>query len=157
MAALDTLKLSNAKRTVAGTPEGRLRERLNDAIRLQIEAAEALVKGQSFSRHAERWTTNAQTGEKELKRVPIRFTQWWWKNEAGFYFLGIRYGNRFLEIKPKKTSIEVGDLSQLVPALNTLLTASEAGELDDALLKAADLRKTQFTGRKTGLPAAKAS
>ncbi len=76
-----------------------------------------------------------------------------WKNEAGLYFLGIGYGNRFLEIKPKKTSIEVGDASQLVPALHTLLTASEAGELDDALLKAADLRKGQFVSRiakKTG-------
>ncbi len=48
-AGFDTLKLSNAKRTVASTPEGRLRERLNDAIRMQIEAAEALVKGVPFS------------------------------------------------------------------------------------------------------------
>jgi hypothetical protein len=62
-------------------------------------------------------------------------------------FLGIRYGNRFLEIKPKKTAVEVGDASQLVPALQTLLAASEAGELDDALLKAADLRKGQFVSR----------
>jgi len=39
----------------------------------------------------------------------------------------IRYGNKRLTIKPKKAAIEVGDASNLVPTLELLKEAVEAG------------------------------
>ncbi len=54
------------------------------------------------------------------------------------------YGNKRLTIKPKKTAIEVGDASNLVPTLNLLKEAVEAGELDKVLMAAKEARRAQF-------------
>lgn len=50
---------------------------------------------------------------------------------------GVRYANRWLELKPRKTTIELASIKELVPALNALLQAVRAGELDGVLAKAA--------------------
>ena len=55
--------------------------------------------------------------------------------------LDVRYGNRRLEIKPKKSAIEVGEAENLVPTLETLRQAVNAGELDKLLKEAKSSRK----------------
>ena len=62
--------------------------------------------------------------------------------------LDVRYGNRRLEIKPKKAAIEVGSKDNLVATLKTLKEAVEAGELDQVLLAARAERVGKF--RRTG-------
>ncbi len=54
------------------------------------------------------------------------------------------YGNKRLTIKPKKTAIKVGDASNLVPTLELLKEAVEAGELDKVLMTAKEARRAQF-------------
>lgn len=54
------------------------------------------------------------------------------------------YGNKRLTIKPKKAAIEVGDASNLVPTLELLKEAVEAGELDKVLMAAKEARRAQF-------------
>ena len=55
--------------------------------------------------------------------------------------LEVRYGNRRLELKPKKSTIEVGEVKNLMPTLETLRDAVNAGELDKLLREAKSSRK----------------
>ncbi len=64
-----------------------------------------------------------------------------WKDEQGNYMLEVRYGNRRLELKPKKSTIEVGEADNLMPTLETLREAVNAGELDKLLKEAKSSRK----------------
>lgn len=84
------------------------------------------------------------TGERVKREVPLRFRKWWWQTPEGTVMLDIRYGNRRLEIKPKKPAIEVGGRDNLVPTLTTLREAVEAGELDQVLMAAREERVGKF-------------
>ncbi len=66
-----------------------------------------------------RWVDDPETGERVRKEVPVRSRTWFWKDEQGNYMLEVRYGNRRLELKPKKSTIEVGEANNLMPTLET--------------------------------------
>lgn len=133
MSTLDKLKLmETTRRAAASTPEGQLRNRMIEAINQQIAAAEAMVKGESFQLRRRRWV-KAEDGGKTLQDQPIRFRPWYWQEGNGAFMLEVRYGNKVLELKPKKTAIEVGAVAELVPTLTLLREAVVAGELDKQL------------------------
>ena len=106
------------------------------ALDLQIEAAKAMLNGETFIRKAMRWVKDPETGERVRKELPVRFRPWYWKDEQGSYMLDVRYGNKRLELKPKKPAIEVGTAENLLPTLETLREAVNAGELDKILKEA---------------------
>jgi hypothetical protein len=136
MSTLDKLKLmETTRRAAASTPEGQLRNRMIEAINQQIAAAEAMVKGESFQLRRRRWV-KAEDGSKTLQDQPIRFRPWYWQEGNGAFMLEVRYGNKVLELKPKKTAIEVGAIAELVPTLTLLRDAVVAGELDKQLATA---------------------
>ncbi len=137
MAMLDKLKLSDKTPHAAfSTPEAHLRQKFLGALDVQIAAAEVHASGETYIRYGKRWMEDAETGEKVLKEVPVRFSPWWWQDEAGKLMLTVRYGNRRLEMKPGKPGIEVGDIDNLLPTLNTVREAVGAGELDKVLTAA---------------------
>jgi len=149
MSVLDQFTLTQKTRTMQQSPEAKLRGRLIEGLHEQIKAAQAYLAGEAFKRFGERWVMNEETEVKELQTVRLRFTPWFWTELDGKAFVGIRYGNRWLEIKPKKTTIELASIEELVPTLTAILEAVNAGELDGVLQKAADARKAQFARRKT--------
>ena len=145
MAILTKLTLTDKTRTSAQvSPETKLRQKMITAIDVQIAAAEAAAKSETFIHRQKRWVDDAESGERVLKEVPVRFRPWSWKDESGKMLLEVRYGNKRLEIKPKKTAIEVGDAANLVPTLNLLREAIAAGELDKVLIAARDERTSSF-------------
>lgn len=145
MSALDKLKLTEiTRRAAASTPEGRLRNRMVEAINQQIAAAAAMVKGESFEIRRKRWVKNAE-GEKTQQDKLVRFRPWYWQEANGAFMLEVRYANKVLELKPKKTAIEVGEAKELVPTLTLVRDAVVAGELDKQLTAA----KGRF-GKKLG-------
>ena len=88
-----------------------------------------------------RWVKDPETDERVRKEVPVRSRPWFWKDEQGSYMLEVRYGNRRLELKPKKSTIEIGEAENLMPTLETLRDAVNAGELDKLLKEAKSSRK----------------
>ncbi len=60
-------------------------------------------------------------------------------------FLGVRYANKWLELKPKKTAIELSNPEALQETLEKLKAAVLEGELDALLKAAGDARKKQFS------------
>ncbi len=104
-----------------------------EGIDLQIAAAKAMLNGETFIRRTPRWIDDPETGERVRKDLPVRFRPWYWKDEQGSYMLEVRHANKRIELKPKKTAIEVGEPERLVPTLELLRDAVNAGELDKKL------------------------
>ncbi len=142
MTILEKLSFSDKTRAAMLTsPEAKLRGKMLEALDLQIEAAKAMLNGETYIRKVMRWVDDPETGERVRKEVPVRFRTWYWKDEKGNYMLDVRYGNKRLEIKPKKPAIEIGEGENLVPTLETLREAVNAGELDKLLKEAKSSRK----------------
>lgn len=149
MAFLDQLKLAQKQRPVDLAPEQRLRMKMVAALDKQIAAAiHDWGPGGRYERYEFETVTNPDTGETEQKKVKKRFQRWWWIDENMKMFLGLFYANRPIEIRPKKTAIEIDDETKLVDTLKALREAVLAGELDPQLTKAAEARKAQFATRK---------
>lgn len=137
MSKLANLQLSARTRSgMLKSPILRARAKLADNIRLQIEGAKAELEGKAFVRREKRWVTNEETGVREFREVPLKFRAWWWRDEKGGILLALKHGAKRLEIRKEKPTIEVGEEKQLVPTLETVLEAVEAGELDDHLAEA---------------------
>ena len=142
MTILSKLNQSDkAKAAMLTSPEAKLRGKMLEALDLQMEAAKAMLNGETYIRRAMRWVDDPETGERVRKEVPVRSRTWFWKDEQGNYMLDVRYGNKRLEIKPKKPAIEIGEGENLVPTLETLREAVNAGELDKLLKEAKSSRK----------------
>ena len=136
MSALDKLKLTEVTRRASNnSPEGQLRNRMVEAINNQIAAAEALQKGEGYQLRRRRWVKDAE-GVATLQDKLVRFRPWYWQEASGTFMLEVRYANKVVELKPKKTAIEVGAVTELLPTLTLLREAVVAGELDQLLIAA---------------------
>lgn len=133
MGNLEKLKLVDATWYQANTPEAAMRAKMVDALNRQIEAAEAMLKGELFQRRRQGWVEDTETGTKVLKDLPVRFRPRYWRDEKGGYLVEIRYGNKRLELKPKLSTVQVGAADNLVPTLALIRDAVLAGELDKQL------------------------
>ena len=58
---------------------------------------------------------------------------WWLKDADGNCLLAIRYGSKVLELDKGKSAIVVGKPDQLIPTIETIIAAINAGELDGHL------------------------
>ena len=61
--------------------------------------------------------TDLETGERVREEVLVGFRRWWWSDDAGNVMLDVRHGNRRIELKPGKPTIEVGTTDKLLPTL----------------------------------------
>ncbi|MFN3863750.1 MAG: hypothetical protein ACK4RT_05640 [Erythrobacter sp.] len=67
---------------------------------------------------------------------------WVWMDEAGTYFLPIKYGRQPIELKKGMFSVQCADLDHVENALCTIRAMVLQGDFDDQLTKAsADIRK----------------
>ncbi len=137
MTILSKLNLTDkTKAAMLASPESRGRQKILEAIDNQIAAAKADANGEPFEPRRMRWVTDPETGERTRKKVPLRLRRWWWKDEKGGLMLDVRYGNKRIELAPKKPTIEVGKIENLIPTLETIKEAVIAGELDKQLAAA---------------------
>lgn len=149
MPTLSKLKLSDKTRAqMFRAPELRRRQKLIDAIDIQISQAEADIKGEVFTLMVDRWESDKEAGTRFRKRVAARIRRWWWKDEAGNLLIDVRYGNKRIEFKPEKTSIEVGTMDQLVPTLQLVKEAVAQGELDKQIETCIEKRTVRFRNKQ---------
>ena len=144
MSALNTLKFVSAKKPTQLAPIEIRRRKLSSKLWSQIQLANALNNGDSYTEKKFRTFKDRQTGETRSVEVMKRIRQMWFVGESGKVCLQIKYGSRILEFSKGKNAIEVSSGEELIAALNTLKTAVENGELDSQLNLAADSVKEKF-------------
>ena len=130
---LSSLKLVAATRDNKVSPVLQRRQKLIKKIDEQMELAKAQANGSIYNPTKFKNIVNAETGTNEYKQVPKRIRAWWWKNEAGKLNLVVRYGARIIELSKGKNSIELENEAAILPTLEVIKKAVEAGELDDAI------------------------
>jgi len=129
MSALSNLKLVAATKPAALTPALLRRNKLVAKIGEQQAMAQAQVDGSTYAPTKVKRIADGN-GEVKQVTVPKRVKAWWWKADNGKTLLGVRYGNRMLELAKGKAAVEVANVKELVAVLNTLRKAAEQGELD---------------------------
>jgi len=144
MSALNTLKFVSAKKPTQLAPIEIRRRKLSSKLWSQIQLANALNNGESYTEKKFRTIKDRQTGETRSVEVLKRIRQMWFVSENGKVCVQIKYGSKILEFSKGKNAIEVNSGEELITALNTLKTAVESGELDNQLNLAADSVKEKF-------------
>ncbi len=71
---------------------------------------------------------------------------WAWMDEAGSYFLPIKYGRQQLELKKGMFSIQCSDSSEIEEALVSVREMVLTGQFDDQLAKASNEIRKRFSG-----------
>ena len=132
---LSTLKLVSATRATHISPVMQRRQKLIAKIDEQIEMAQAAANGTAFKPTKFKNVVNAETGEKQYQQVAKKVRAWYWKNDAGKWNLVVRYGARIIELAKGKNSIELENEAAILPTLDLIRKAAEAGELDEAITK----------------------
>jgi hypothetical protein len=125
---LSDLKIVTLRSAATANPALRRRKRMI----AQLEHQRRLVLDHAYTVPRSCWV---KTVDGTLQRVsaPKRVKRWWRVDPTGTYFLVLRYGNRILRLSEHGNAVEVGDWTNMVPVLDTIIAAVAAGELDAAL------------------------
>jgi hypothetical protein len=146
LATFANLKLSTAVK-LAHMPVVQVRRnKLVKRLREQMELARAQAAGTHFAPTKFRSIADPDTGIRKQVEVAKRVKQWWFVAENGKLVLNIQYGVRVLELAKGKSAIEMATATDLVPTLELIKRAVEAGELD-AQIDAAALKLRDGFGK----------
>lgn len=132
MSHLSKLNLTATSQKQPVSPVARKRLNLLRKLETQIEAAQAELRDEEFLEDIRKWV-RGEDGERTqiTEQRPIR--KWWWQHHTGAWMLTLRDGAKELPLAEDKTSIEVGEITNLVDTLETIRSAVLAGEIDPAL------------------------
>ena len=151
MAVLSKLKTSTKSKSNAGeTSQQRLRRMLREKLFEQLELVEAELKGEQLRKTTIKYVPNKLTGEIVKQEVPRKLRKWYWLDQDGAACMKLLYGNIAIQFDGANTTFEAKSLPELPAAINLLLEAVEAGELDQALANAMEVRKNRMRGTKKG-------
>lgn len=114
------LKFSAATRPDKASPEVHRRQKLVHRINQQIGYVRQMIDG------------------KQPR------ASWIWMDEAGAYFLPIKYGRQSLELKKGMFSIQCPNLDQAEVALCTIRAMVLQGDMDPQLQKASSEIRKKF-------------
>lgn len=129
-ALLATLKLTAARKQRALPEVVKRRNKLLKKLAEQRELAVALNEGRNYAPKRLRTVTDAETGRRIVREMPVRIKAWWWVGEKGETLLSVHYGSKTLELSKGKTAIEVASANDLPAIFDVLISAVQANELD---------------------------
>lgn len=144
MNALNSLKLVAAKRPSDIPPVVKRRNRLIAKIWEQTELAKWTLEGKAYAPLHTRKVKDRETGEARHVETPKRVKAWWFTADNGKVCLTVKYGAKVLELAKGKSAIEVGTMAELVPTLDMLKAAVDAGELDAQIVTASETLRAGF-------------
>jgi TRAP-type mannitol/chloroaromatic compound transport system substrate-binding protein len=142
--SLAGLKLTAAHKSANISPVQQRRNKMSKRIWEQIQLATAQANGSQFAPVKFRSFTDAETGLRRQVEVPKRVKAWWFTADNGKTAISVRYGARVLELAKGKFAVEVSAPAELVPTLEVIKAAVEAGELDTQMEAVASRVLTGF-------------
>ena len=142
MSALESLKLTTAKKPTHIPAVVFRRNKLSSKLWEQIQLAKSQIEGTPFVVTKFKSIKDRETGLRRQVEIPKRIREWWFKNEQGKVCVSIKYGSQLIELAKGKHSVECDTAQGLIKALETIKTAVELGELDTQIATASvNLRK----------------
>ncbi len=139
MSVLSKLTVKTVTRASKQDPAEQRRTKLVAGIEEQLKAADAAVNGESYEVQRKTWAKNDH-GEKVLVERMRKVRPWFFEQDGGWY-VQCKYVNKQLDLG-KGNAVFVKALKDITGALNSLKAATVAGELDEAIAKATQRRKT---------------
>lgn len=122
--ALASLKLVNAKRQSTVDITQFRRMKLNEKLKVQIEMAKALSRGEQFTIKRKKLARDEATGQTTLIEVDKRLKTWWFTNtDSKKVAVQLFYGNKVIDLAKGKNAVEVSNGEELI---STLLKLQEA-------------------------------
>ena len=82
-----------------------------------------------------------------MKAGQLPRAAWAWMDDAGSYFLPIKYGRQPIELKKGMFAILCKDVAEIEAALGTIRYRVLSGELDQQLAKVSAEIREKFSGR----------
>ena len=132
MSYLAKLNLKTVQRVVQKDPVIMRRDKLLAGLAEQKLVLDAAGRGESYITKIKRWRADGN-GDKVLVEVPKRVRPWFFQQDNGWY-VQCRYGARILTISGRSNAVFVNKLEEVAAVLEAFKAATEAGELDRALL-----------------------
>src|ERR1022692_368645 len=128
MTQLKSLTFAALPKLTAADPVIQRRNKLIVRLRQQVQ----LAQDPNFTLTRQKWIAD-ENGVKQLRSLPKKVRPWWRTDATGAVVLTVRYGARVIEFAPNKAAIAVGKKEKLIPTIETVIAAVEAGELDAVL------------------------
>jgi hypothetical protein len=144
MSALESLKLTTAKKPTHIPAVVFRRNKLSSKLWEQIQLAKSQIEGTPFVVTKFKSVKDKETGLRRQVEIPKRIREWWFRNDAGKVCVSVRYGTKVIELAKGKHSVEVDSAQNLVKALELVKQAVEAGELDAQIESASGALKLGF-------------
>jgi hypothetical protein len=127
------------------------RSKLNDKLKIQIEMAKALSRGEQFTVKRMKKVTDEVSGQTSLIEVAKRMKTWWFtNNDSKKVAVQLFYGNKVIALNSKgdKNAVEVSNGDELIAVLLKLQEAVLDGSLDGQIAVAADSVKARLADSK---------
>jgi hypothetical protein len=144
MSALDSLKLTTAKKPTHIPAIVFRRNKLSSKLWEQIQLAKSQIEGTPFVVTKFKSIKDKETGLRKQVEIPKRIREWWFRNDAGKVCVSVKYGTKVIELAKGKHSVEVENAQALIKALETIKSAVEQGELDAQIESASGALKLGF-------------
>lgn len=129
---LSKLKVTTRPESTKANPLLSKRERLLTKLDQQRKMALCYVNDEVYTAYKEKWANDQETGVRIKTRIAKNVRPWFYKRN-NCYFFEVRYANKALELSKGMHAIEVGDKTNLLTAIDTVIEAVVAGELDTVL------------------------
>ena len=147
MSALSKLKLVSAQ-AERKSPMVLRRNKLTGKLGDQISYAKAVIAGGTYAAKRVKFVQDSESGERKQVEIATRVKQWWWTAANGKVMLALRYGAKPIELAKGRNAIEVGNINDLVAALEAVKEAVQAGELDVQIEQVSGSLRAGFAKKK---------
>jgi|TARA_R110002126_G_scaffold45493_7_gene128917 hypothetical protein len=118
------------------------RLKLIEKLEQQKEMAVCMIENRRFEAFRDKKVKNPETGEVTVQRRPTSVRPWYYDSDD-HYYLEVKVNNKPIDLQKGKPAIDVGDKAKLPEVIDTIIKATESGELDDFLLKPAVPKKAK--------------
>ena len=134
MTSLKTLTFKTIERNRRESEITARRDKLIVKLEEQQKVLEHHVKGEQYTVNRPKWMQNNH-GERALVQKQLIIRPWFFERDGGYY-LQVKYGTRILSVDGVHNAIFVEAIFDLNGVLSGLITATETGELDAAIVQA---------------------
>ena len=141
MGFLESLNITQLKRSAALSPAQHRRKKLVAKLEEQLALVRAQAEGKRYVVVTPAWTRD-EDGNKHPVQKERLVRAWWW-NDGGALTMVVRYGARQIELSKGKKAISVPDIGALPGTIGTLIQAVNAGELDAAISEVVGVGKVK--------------